>query len=74
MYVLFDHSRISSVSRALDFKAEGMGLIFGVGAILRVFNPLSPKIYIQTLQTDLYTFLLRIVERIWFKIKVFSLW
>ena len=74
MYVLFDHSRISSVSRALDFKAEGMGLISGVGAILRVFNPLSPEIHIQTLQTDLHTFLLRIVERIWFKIKVFSLW
>ena len=38
------------------------------------FNPLSPKIEIQILQTDLHTFLLRIVERIWFKIKVFSLW
>ena len=38
------------------------------------FNPLSPKIEIQILQTDLYTFLLKIVERIWFKIKVFSLW
>ena len=37
-------------------------------------NPLSPKIHIQTLQTDLHTFLLRIVERIWFKIKAFSLW
>ena len=35
-------------------------------------NPLSPKIHIQILQTDLHTFLLRIVERIWFKIKVFS--
>ena len=38
------------------------------------FNPLSTKIQIQILQTDLHTFLLRIVERIWFKIKVFSLW
>ena len=37
------------------------------------FNPLSPKIEIQILQTDLHTFLLKIVERIWFKIKVFSL-
>ena len=37
-------------------------------------NPLSPKIHIQILPTDLHTFLLRIVERIWFKIKVFSLW
>ena len=37
-------------------------------------NPLSPKIQIQILQADLHTFLLRIVERIWFKIKVFSLW
>ena len=32
------------------------------------------KIHIQILQTDLYTFLLRTVERIWFKIKAFSLW
>ena len=37
-------------------------------------NPLSPKIQIQILQTDLHTFLLWIVERIWVKIKVFSLW
>ena len=28
------------------------------------------KIHIQILQTDLHTFLLRIVERIWFKIPV----
>ena len=40
---------------------------------LTVVNPLSPRINIQILQTDLYTFLLRIVERIWFKIKAFSL-
>ena len=39
-----------------------------------VFRVLSPKIHIQILQTDLHTFPLRIVERIWFKIKVFSLW
>ena len=37
-------------------------------------NPLSPKIHIQILQTDLHQFSLRIVERIWFKIKAFSLW
>ena len=37
------------------------------------FNPLSPKIHIQILQTDLHQFLLRIVERIWFKIKAISL-
>ena len=37
-------------------------------------NPLSPKIHIQILHTDLHTFLLRIFERIWFKIKAFSLW
>ena len=41
---------------------------------LLYLNPLSPKIQIQILQTDLHTLLLRIVERIWFKIKVFSLW
>ena len=34
-------------------------------------NPLSSKIHIHILQTDLHTFLLRIVERIWFKIKSF---
>ena len=39
---------------------------------LHVFNPLSPKIHIQILQTDLHTFLLRIVGRIWFKIKAFA--
>ena len=37
-------------------------------------NPLSPKIHIPILQIDLYTFLLRIVEIIWSKIKAFSLW
>ena len=72
--MLLDHSRISSVGRALDCRAEGMGLIPRAEAILRVFNPLSPKILIQILPTDLHTFLLRIVERIWFKIKAFSLW
>ena len=36
-------------------------------------NPLRPKVQIQILQTDLHTFRLRIVERIWFKIKGFSL-
>ena len=38
------------------------------------FTHLSPKIHIQFFQTDLHTFLLRTVERIWFKIKAFSLW
>ena len=32
------------------------------------------KIHIHILQTDLHTFLLRIVERISFKINAFSLW
>ena len=40
---------------------------------IRFPNPLSPKIHIQILQTDLHLFLLRMVERIWFKIKAFSL-
>ena len=39
-----------------------------------LFNPLSPKIHIQILQTDLHTFLLIMVERIWFNIKAFFLW
>ena len=74
MDVLLDHSSISSVGRALYCRAEGMGSIPGVGAILRVLTPLSPKIQTQILQTDLHTFALRIVERIWFKIKSFSVW
>ena len=41
---------------------------------LQLLESLSPNMHIQILQTDLYTFLLRIVERIWFKIKAFSLW
>ena len=40
---------------------------------VELFNPLSPKIHIQILQAGLHTFLLRMVERIWFKIKVFFL-
>ena len=36
-------------------------------------NPLSPNIHIQILQTDLYTFPLRISEENLIKIKVFSL-
>ena len=40
---------------------------------IRFLNHLTPKIHIQILQTDLHLFLLRIVERIWFKIKAFSL-
>ena len=42
------------------------------GPLSICINPLSPKIHIQILQTDLHTFLLRIVERICFKIKAFS--
>ena len=38
------------------------------------FNLLYLRIHIQILQTNLHTFLLRIVETIWFKIKAFSLW
>ena len=37
-------------------------------------NHLRLKIHIQILQADLHTFYLRIVERIWFMIKVLSLW
>ena len=74
MDVLLDHSSISSVGRALYCRAEGMGSIPGAGAMLRVLTPLSPKIQTQILQTDLHTFALRIVERIWFKIKSFSVW
>ena len=35
---------------------------------VELFNPLSPKIHMQILQTYLHAFLLRKVERIWFKI------
>ena len=44
------------------------------GSKHRDTSPLTPKIHIHVLQTDFYTFLLRIVERIWFKIKAFFLW
>ena len=40
----------------------------------RDFNPSSSKIHIQILLADLHTFLQKTVERIWFKIKAFSLW
>ena len=39
-----------------------------------VLNPSSRTMHKQILQTDLHTFLLGIVERIWFKFKAFSLW
>ena len=46
------------------------GMSYTVGKLqFSYFNPLSPKIHIQILQTDLHTFLLGIVEKIWFKIK-----
>ena len=38
------------------------------------FLPLNPKIHTQILQIDPHTFLLTKVERIWSKIKAFSLW
>ena len=38
---------------------------------VELFNPLSRKIHIQNLKTELPVFLLRIVERIWFKIIAF---
>ena len=41
---------------------------------VELFNPLSPMIHIEILQTYLHTFLLRTVERIWVKIKAFFLW
>ena len=40
----------------------------------KALNPLSPKIHKQILQTYLPTFVLRIIGRIWFKIKALSLW
>ena len=50
------------------------GKIEVVSNVSMCLNRLSPKIHIQILQTDLHTFLSRTVERIWFKIKAFSLW
>ena len=65
-----------------DHKTSFIGrFIFNSGltlsrALNKLFhiNPLSPKIHVQILQTDLHTFVLRMVERVWFKIKAFSLW
>ena len=39
-----------------------------------VNNPRHVLLYIQILRTDLHTFPLRLVERIWLKIKAFSVW
>ena len=50
------------------WKLLKLGLISGY-----CFNPLSSKIHIQILQTDLHTICLRTAGRIWFKIIVFSL-
>ena len=33
--------------------------------VILSFNPLSPSIHIQILQTDLHTFPYELVERIW---------
>lgn len=40
-------------------------------ATVVTINPLSSKVHIQILQADLYTSLLRLVWRIWLKIKCF---
>ena len=37
------------------------------------YNHLSHKIHIQILHIDLHTFLFRLIKRIWFRIKAFSL-
>ena len=58
----------------VNFLAQIRKLCFRFIGQLLIFNPLSPKIHIQILHTDLHTLLLRTVERIWFKIKVSSLW
>ena len=38
------------------------------------FNPLSPNIDMKILQTDLHIFLIKLVKRICYEIKVFFLW
>ena len=58
-------------STCLILTPHNMDTFYGPLSIC--INPLSPKIQIQILQTDLHTFLLRIVERIWFKTKAFFL-
>ena len=47
---------------------------FTLNFLVLLSNPSSRTIHIQILQTDLHTFLLGIVERIWSKIKGFYLW
>ena len=51
-----------------------MIFVYAANAPGTLINPLSPEIQIQILQTDLHTFVLRTVERIWFKIKALSVW
>ena len=71
----FRIQEISIVWRSSEFGARNFQSLLAkwTGAQASRLNPLSPKIQIQILQTGLHTFLLRIVERIWFKIKAFSL-
>ena len=47
---------------------------FTLSFLVLLSNPSSRTIHIQILQTDLHTFLLGTVERIWSKIKGFYLW
>ena len=66
---LYDNSSVPSNSFGI-FRSVVSTPIIRVAACcyvvqsLNYFNPSSPKIHIQILQTDLHTFPLRLVERI----------
>ena len=60
-----------AILQAVSIYSGPVGVKFQ--EVTQAFNPLNPKIHIHILQTGLHTFLLRMVERIWFKIKVFFL-
>ena len=59
---------LNAWNRMLLFQCH---VVCGNSLCQGLFNPLSPKIHKQILQTDLHIFLLRIVEGIRFKIKTF---
>ena len=63
---LFAVSHVTELELMLLFQCH---VVCGNSLYQGLFNPLSPKIHKQILQTDLHTFLLRTVEGIWLRLK-----
>ena len=76
LFLLFSQTHPVTLQQPQDFCSTDF-LVFCVFCFLfgiLLINPLSPSVHIQILQTGLYAFLKELVERIWQKIKTFSLW